>query len=160
MKGQQTLFSSKSDEWETPQELFDALNKVFDFDLDVCATSENAKCGDYFGFDSDYPCGLTAQWGRGICWCNPPYSEISKWVDKALSETLAETVMLLPNRTCTKWWHKLNDHQAVKMYPIKGRLKFGNSKNSAPFPSVIVHIKFDRADDLLKTIARGDYVLD
>ena len=64
--------------------------------------------------------------------------------------------MLLPNRTCTKWWHKLNEHSGVRMYPIKGRLKFGNSKNSAPFPSVIVHIDHDRIEDRLIKIAKGE----
>lgn len=156
MKGQTTLFSSESDEWSTPQDLFDALDKIFHFQIDAAATAYNTKCGGYFSKES-YADGLNAPWGSFVIFINPPYSNISKWVDKALSETECETVMLLPNRTCTKWWHKLNDHPAVRMYPIKGRLKFGDSKNSAPFPSVIVHINFNRVEDKLKAISQGKY---
>ena len=130
------LFSSKSVVWETPQDLFDKLNAEFHFDLDVCALPENAKCERYYTPEDD---GLLQPW-NGVCWCNPPYGRtIGKWIQKAY-ETFAgggTVVMLLPARTDTKWFHEYIYNKAEIRF-IKGRLKFGNSKNSAPFPSMIV----------------------
>lgn len=130
------LFSSKSVVWETPQDLFDKLNAEFHFDLDVCALPENAKCEKYYTPEDD---GLSQPW-NGVCWCNPPYGRtIGKWVQKAY-ETFAgggTVVMLLPARTDTKWFHEYIYNKAEIRF-IKGRLKFGNSKNAAPFPSMIV----------------------
>lgn len=130
------LFSSKSVVWETPQDLFDKLNAEFHFDLDVCALPENAKCERYYTPEDD---GLLQPW-NGVCWCNPPYGKtIGKWVQKAY-ETFAgggTVVMLLPARTDTKWFHEYIYNKAEIRF-IKGRLKFGNSKNAAPFPSMIV----------------------
>lgn len=127
------MFSSNTEMWETPQELFDKLNDHYHFTLDVCAIPENTKCSNYFTPTED---GLTCSWGGYNCWCNPPYGrEIGKWVKKAAtSNTLV--VMLLPSRTDTKWFHEWVLHKA-DIYFIKGRLKFGNSSNSAPFPSLI-----------------------
>ena len=130
------LFSSKSVVWETPKDLFDKLNAEFHFDLDVCALPENAKCERYYTPEDD---GLSQPW-NGVCWCNPPYGRtIGKWVQKAY-ETFAgggTVVMLLPARTDTKWFHEYIYNKAEIRF-IKGRLKFGNSKNAAPFPSMIV----------------------
>ena len=130
------LFSNKSVIWETPQDLFDKLNAEFHFDLDVCALPENAKCEKYYTPEDD---GLLQPW-NGVCWCNPPYGRtISKWIQKAY-ETFAgggTVVMLLPARTDTKWFHEYIYNKAEIRF-IKGRLKFGNSKNAAPFPSMIV----------------------
>lgn len=73
-------FSSKSDDWETPQPLFDRLNEQYHFGLDVCASAKNAKCARYFDKETD---GLKQLW-TGRCWMNPPYGrEIGKWVKKA-----------------------------------------------------------------------------
>lgn len=131
------MFSSKTDLWETPQAFFDCLNSEFNFDIDVCATSENAKCNTFFTKEQD---GLTQPW-RGVCWCNPPYGrEIGKWVQKAYFSSKddgATVVMLLPARTDTKWFHEYIYHQSEIRF-IKGRLKFGDSANSAPFPSMVV----------------------
>lgn len=122
--------------WETPQDFFDHLNDEFHFNVDVCATSDNAKCNTYFTKENN---GLSQSW-RGVCWCNPPYGrEIGKWVQKAYlsSRDGSTVVMLLPARTDTKWFHEYIYNQAEIRF-IKGRLKFGNSKNSAPFPSMVV----------------------
>ena len=62
--------------------------------------------------------------------------EISKWVEKA-SKSNTTVVMLLPSRTDTKWFHDYIYNKAEIRF-IKGRLKFKNSSNSAPFPSMIV----------------------
>ena len=130
------LFTSNTGEWETPQGLFDKLNKEFSFNLDVCATDENTKCSCYWTKEQD---GLKQEW-RGTCWMNPPYGrEIGRWVKKAYEESLKCTttvVCLLPARTDTRWFHDYCFKGKIRF--IKGRLKFGNSKNSAPFPSAIV----------------------
>ncbi|MDT2259631.1 DNA N-6-adenine-methyltransferase [Paenibacillus larvae] len=97
-------YSSKTDMWETPQNLFDRLNEEFKFDLDVCAIPENAKCKRYFTPSED---GLKQEW-KGACWMNPPYGrQIGKWIAKAYESSLAgaTVVCLVPSRTDTKWWH-------------------------------------------------------
>lgn len=134
------LFTSNTDLWATPQDFFDDLNVEFQFELDVCALPENAKCDKYFTPEMD---GLNQEW-EGVCWMNPPYGrEISKWVKKAYESSLngATVVCLLPSRTDTKWFQDYCMKGELRF--IRGRLKFGNSKNSAPFPSVIVVFKDD-----------------
>lgn len=129
-------FSSQTDLWSTPQATFDRLNAEFGFTLDVCAQPENAKCQRFFTPEED---GLAQVW-NGICWCNPPYGrEIGRWIRKAYesSQMGATVVCLVPARTDTKWFHSYVLHHAEIRF-IKGRLKFGNAKNSAPFPSAIV----------------------
>jgi phage N-6-adenine-methyltransferase len=132
------VFSHQSDEWETPQDLFDELNKEFNFNFDVAASRENAKCRNFYGKELD---GLKQEWEELSIFCNPPYSEISKWVEKAFNECwwAKGIVMLLPARTDTRWFHKyIYKNPDCEIRFIKGRLKFSNSKNSAPFPSMIV----------------------
>ena len=130
------LMSSKTDLWETPQDFFDRLNAEFHFDLDVCALPENAKCKRYFTPTQD---GLLQDW-RGVCWMNPPYGrKIGLWVRKAYETAVSGggiVVCLLPARTDTAWWHDYAMKGEVRF--IRGRLKFGGSKNSAPFPSAVV----------------------
>ena len=130
------LYSSKTDLWETPRNLFDILNDEFHFDIDVCALPENAKCDRFYTPEQD---GLSQPW-IGNCWCNPPYGrEVGQWVKRAFlaSASGSTVVMLLPARTDTKWFHEYIYNKAEVRF-LKGRLKFGNSKNSAPFPSMIV----------------------
>ena len=98
-------YSSKSDEWETPDELFDDLNEEFEFDLDVCANKRNAKCKLYYTEEDN---ALVLPWD-GVSYMNPPYGRnIKAWVEKARSEALKgnTVVCLLPARTDTKWWHE------------------------------------------------------
>lgn len=131
------LFTSNTPEWETPQDFFDKLNEEFHFDLDVCATDENHKCDKYYTKEQD-GLAMQSEW-KGTVWCNPPYGrEIGKWV-KACAE-YSNAVMLLPARTDTKWFHDYIYGKAQIRF-IKGRLKFGGSKNSAPFPSMVVVFK-------------------
>lgn len=141
---QKTMFSSKTDDWATPQWLFDELNaKYGPFGLDVCASKENAKCHCYYTEIDD---GLRKNWAidiqHGSCWMNPPYGrEIGKWVKKAYEESQKGclVVALLPARTDTRWFHQYIYRQPnVNVDFCRGRLKFGTSKNSAPFPSMIV----------------------
>lgn len=133
------LFSSKKEDWETPQDLFNELDKEYHFTLDVASSDNNYKVKKHYTKKED---GLLQNWDDEVVWCNPPYGkEINKWVEKAyFSKSLI--VMLLPVRTDTKWFHNyIYQKSFVQIRFIKGRLKFGNSKNSAPFPSMIVIFK-------------------
>lgn len=133
------MFSSRTDEWETPQEFFDELNREFRFDLDACADEKNHKCDKYFTVQQD---GLKQNWCGYTVFCNPPYGRtIWKWVDKCFQEVYAGSckcaVMLIPARTDTKWFHQYIYNKAEIRF-LRGRLKFGGSKNCAPFPSMVV----------------------
>lgn len=132
------VFSSQTDEWATPQSLFDELNTEFHFDLDPCATNENHKCAKYYTKADD---GLTKNWGGWSVFCNPPYGrQIGKWVRKAYEEAKkpeTTVVLLVPARTDTKWFHDYIYGKAEIRF-IRGRVRFGDSKNCAPFPSMIV----------------------
>ena len=135
MKMTPGLTSSLTDEWATPQDLFNTLHSEFNFNLDVCADLNNHKVPKYFDKDMN---GLIQDWGTHTCWMNPPYGrDIIKWVKKAAISARGGAVVvgLLPARTDTKWWGYVM--QASELRFIKGRLKFGNSKTAAPFPSVI-----------------------
>ena len=131
------LFSSKSDEWSTPQEVFDELDSEFSFTLDPCANNENHKCQTYYTEEEN---GLSKSWGGERVFCNPPYSKIGAWVRKCYEESLKDgtvVVMLIPARTDTKYFHDYILNRSEVRF-LKGRLKFGDSKNSAPFPSMVV----------------------
>jgi len=131
-------FSSKSNEWATPQSFFDSLNKEFKFNLDPSATKENAKCKKFFTEDDD---GLSKSWEGYNVFCNPPYGRgLKQWVKKASEESKKPNtlvVMLIPARTCTSYFHDYIYNKAEIRF-IRGRLKFGDSKNAAPFPSMVV----------------------
>lgn len=130
------MFSSNTDQWSTPQDLFDRLDRIYRFETDVCALPENAKCERYFTPQMD---GLRQEW-TGVCWMNPPYGrKISLWVRKAYEsarDNMATVVCLLPARTDTAWFHDyVQPHAYIEF--IRGRLKFGGADNNAPFPSMI-----------------------
>lgn len=130
-------FKSTTNEWETPQDTFNELNKEFNFTLDPCATKETAKCDKYYTKEDN---GLTKDWSNEIVFCNPPYGrEIKKWAKKAYEEAQkgAIIVCLVPSRTDTRYWHNYF-MKADEIRFIKGRLKFGNATNSAPFPSALI----------------------
>lgn len=136
MKGTEVLFSSKSDEWATPQDLFDNLNGEFKFTMDACATAENAKCERYYTKEND---GLSADWGGESVFCNPPYSEIGKWVKKSFYESQKDNTtvcLLIPSRTDTRWFHDYIYNRCEIRF-IKGRLRFSGAKSTAPFPSMV-----------------------
>src|ERR1035437_4375802 len=124
------MFSSVKCEWETPKAFFDALDAEFGFEIDVCATADNAKCDKFFTPEMD---GLKQEW-CGVCWMNPPYGrEMPKWIEKAFTSAIAgaTVVCLLPSRTDTKAWHRFCMKGEIRF--IRGRLKFGGHRNSAPF---------------------------
>lgn len=142
------LFSSKSNEWATPQDLYDKLNNKYNFTLDPCSTIENHKCNKFYTIKEN---GLIQDWSNEIVFCNPPYGrEIYDWVKKCYNEYLKGTkiVLLIPSRTDTKYFHEfLYNKPNIKIQFIKGRLKFGNSDNSAPFPILLAYFNINVIDD-------------
>lgn len=144
----EVMFSSKTDSWATPINFFRELDEEFHFNLDPCADEFNHKCDRYFTVKED---GLLQNWGGSSVFCNPPYGrEIGKWVEKAYRTNQEHgnlVVMLLPARTDTKWFHEFI-YQKAEVRFVRGRLKFGDSKNSAPFPSmVVIYKKKEGADN-------------
>lgn len=142
------LFTSTTDEWPTPQDLFDTLHAEFNFTLDPCADASNAKCTKFYTREDD---GLAQDWS-GSVFMNPPYGrEMSRWVAKAYEESVkgSTVVCLIPARTDTAYWH---DYvmKAHEVRFIRKRLHFANdrhaqrkaegkaSAHNAPFPSVVV----------------------
>jgi site-specific DNA-methyltransferase (adenine-specific) len=129
-------FSSQTEEWATPRWLFDFLSHEFEFQVDVAASKENALCGEFYTKTED---GLSKDWGEKCVWMNPPYGRaIDRWVRKAYESAQdgATVVALLPARCDTRWWHQYVMKAEIRF--LRGRLKFGSAKNSAPFPSAIV----------------------
>jgi len=127
-------FSSKSDDWATPQSFYDRLNDIYNFTLDPCSDKFNAKCEKFYTEADD---GLAQDWSGERVFMNPPYGRvIGDWIRKAY-ESNALVVALVPARTDTRYWH---DYvmQADEVILIRGRLKFGDGSNSAPFPSAVV----------------------
>lgn len=120
------LMTSLSPHWATPEWLYDTLNKEFNFNDDPCPLYSKGN-------------GLCRSWNERV-YINPPYGKLLPlWMNKAWNEHLQGKliVMLLPSRTDTRWWHNYV-MKAKEIRFIKGRLKFGDSKNSAPFPSCVV----------------------
>ena len=142
------LFTSDSTEWETPQYLFDGLNREFNFTLDVCATHKNSKCKRFFSEETN---GLLQDWTGEICWMNPPYSRtVGRWLLKAQDAAAAgaTVVCLLPARTSNKWffeyiWDGLTHkpRTGVEVRFLEGRVRFVGAESGAPFPSMIVIFK-------------------
>lgn len=137
-------YSSETDEWATPQDLFDLLDSEFRFDLDVCASPGNAKCATFYTVAED---GLKQPW-TGVCWMNPPYgNEIGRWVRKAYesAQAGAHVVCLVPARVDTGWWWDYCRFGEVRF--LRGRLRFGGGDSGAPFPSAVV--VFPRTPDVV-----------
>jgi phage N-6-adenine-methyltransferase len=134
-RGQLSNQQGGTDEWATPQDFYDAVDAELGFDLDACALDSSAKCERYFTPETD---GLAQDW-TGTVWMNPPYGDaIGRWVLKAWESAQAGATVacLLPARVDTGWWWDYCRYGEVRF--LRGRLKFGESGNSAPFPSVLV----------------------
>lgn len=134
---EKALLSTGKNDWETPQDLFDELDKEFYFTLDACADDQNHKCSRYYTQEQD---GLTKDWNGETVFCNPPYSNKlqNAWVKKCYEESRhAVVVMLLPARTDTLRFHEyILPHAEIRF--LKGRLTFQGAKDPAPFPSMVV----------------------
>lgn len=126
-------FSKETDDWSTPEKFYNELHKEFNFNFDPCPLRSVDKTT------------LLKDW-KGRAFVNPPYSNIRNFLEKAIIEVRKGNcelaVLLIPSRTDTRWFHDLI-YNRYEIRFIKGRLKFGDSKNSAPFPSMLVIIKTD-----------------
>lgn len=134
---QKVMFSHSSDEWSTPQWLFDELDSEFHFTLDPCASESNHKCERYYTKETD---GLKADWSGERVFCNPPYSDITSFARKAFFDSRNEgtvVALLVPSRTDTKWFQDYC-YMRSEIRFISGRLKFNDAKTGAPFPSMLV----------------------
>ncbi len=135
---QKAMVSSKSNEWVTPQHLFNELNKEFKFTLDPCSTNENKKCKKYYTLQED---GLSKSWKDETVFMNPPYGGHTRdWIEKAYLESLngAVVVCLIVSATDRSYWHDFIFPRASQIRFIRGRLRFSDSKSTAPFASAIV----------------------
>ena len=123
------VFKSQSVEWATPKGVYEALDAEFQFDFDPCPLggSENGLAT------------LFVDWKGKRVFCNPPYGDVTKWLERGRDAQLA--VFLIPARTDTRWFHDLVLPFAAEIRFIRGRLKFGDAVNSAPFPSMLVVMK-------------------
>lgn len=119
------------DLWQTPPYVFKYYDARFNFSHDVAATASNALANCYYTEDDD---ALTKQWGADN-WCNPPYSDTSAWVDKAIEQTSdgssRKVVMLLPAATSVAWFAKAMAH-CSECHLITGRIAFINSETGLP----------------------------
>ena len=170
MRGQKVVHSRESDFWGTPQDFFLPLHEEFHFTIDASADETNHLLPRWWGPGS--PLGVNAlevSWAGETCWLNPPYSNILDFTRKARYESLfngVTTVMLIPSRTDTKYWHKYiwNEYdnkfqEGVEGRFIKGRLKFRRTNaildpsqpapalQPAPFPSVVIIFHGNRSHD-------------
>jgi phage N-6-adenine-methyltransferase len=137
------LFTSASEQWPTPRAFFAKLDRRYHFSLDPCATAENATCPVFFTKEDD---GLKQDWGNHRVFCNPPYGRaIGAWVRKCFeaSQGGALVVLLVPARTCTRWFHDWVQDKAEVTF-IRGRLRFGEADAGAPFPSMLATYTPDR----------------
>ena len=138
----QKWFNRDKVDYETPADIFDPLNKEFNFNLDVAASQHNAKVDEFFTQVED---GLVQKW-EGVAWMNPPFGrEMQKWVRKAYSEFLERgttVVALLPARTNTKWWHECIQDIAIVRF-IQGQVKFNGYKRGLWMPMCIVIWNFN-----------------
>jgi phage N-6-adenine-methyltransferase len=143
-----SFYSSRSEEWPTPETFYSALDDEFDFSLDPCASPDNAKCPTFFTKADD---GLSRDWGVHRVFCNPPYGKtMRQWARKCFeaSQRGATVVLLAHARTDTRWFHQWVYGKAAEIRFVKGRLRFGDGTQSAPFPSLIAVFKpsVDRSD--------------
>ena len=139
-------YSSDKQNWETPHDFFDKLNNIFNFTLDSCAEVETAKCSKFYTVEDD---ALQQDW-KGVVWCNPPYGKAQvNFVKKALEEHLkfnSTVVILIPARPDTKLWQDVIFLNASQVCFVRGRLRFGNSKDNAPFPCALVVFSKEKVD--------------
>ena len=135
---QEAMVSSKSNEWETPQSLFNELDREFHFTLDPCATKENAKCGKFYTKQDD---GLKQLWANERVFMNPPYGgNTGRWIEKAWYESGngAIVVCLIVSATDRSYWHDYIFPFASEIRWLRGRVTFGDAQSSAPFASAIL----------------------
>lgn len=135
---QEAMVSSKSNEWPTPQWLFDELDAEFRFTLDPCSTHENAKCKKHYTKEDN---GIMQDWSKDVVFMNPPYGgQTGRWMEHAYLQSLkgAVVVCLLVSSTDRSYWHDYIFPFAAQIRWVRGRIKFGDADSTAPFASAIV----------------------
>ena len=136
-------YSSDKHTWETPKDFFNKLNNIFSFTLDACAEHHTAKVGCFYTKEQD---SLNQDW-KGVVYCNPPYGrEQIKFITKAYEEYIKHNstiVILIPARPDTKVWQDVIFPTASQVCFVRGRLRFGDSKENAPFPCALVVFSSD-----------------
>lgn len=145
------MVSSKTNEWATPQSLFDRLNADFNFTLDPCATATNHKCEKYFTLEDD---GLSKSWANETVFMNPPYGgHTREWLEKAEKErnSGATVVCLIVSATDRTYWHDIIQN-ADEIWFMRGRVKFGGQKTTAPFASAIIVFRPDSKKRIIKFV--------
>lgn len=116
-------FSAASDRWATPRETFNALHEEFRFDFDPCPLDGT----------EDGTAPLFVSWEGKRVFCNPPYGPgIRGFIERHRETQIA--VYLLPARTDTRWFHEVVLPEASEIRFLRGRLKFGDSKELSAIP--------------------------
>ena len=140
----EVMFSSKRQDWATPDDVFKKLDDEFHFTLDAASSHENAKCAKHYTIVED---GLKQDWTGERVFINPPFGrEIGKWVRKASEESCKPNtlvVMLIPARTDTSYWHdyifaRRSSGERAEVRFLRGRITFKGGTATAPFPSAVV----------------------
>jgi len=117
----------KTDSWGTPRAVYQALDAEFNFSLDPCPLEGS----------QDGLAALFLPWAGHRVFCNPPYGpQIRRWLERATEAEVA--VYLIPARTDTRWFHEIVLPRASEIRFLRGRLRFGDAKAGAPFPSMVV----------------------
>lgn len=171
--GMKVLMSSVKQDWGTPVDLFENINVLFNFDLDVCATEDNKKVDNFISPEMD---AFNVQWKGKSCWMNPPYGKPEKqcsvrcnkkkctdrgfhrvkylpgvgdWINRAYVQCIeneSTVVCLLPARTDANWFQSVWDYASLICF-VRGRIKFEGASSGATFPSVIVVFSYHELSD-------------
>ena len=138
---------TRRDDWGTPQDLFDSLNRAFNFAVDLAADEHNTKCAEYCSAENgdngffdlrveDFE-HLDYKW----CWCNPPYGHkyggLEKWITE-IHTKVSKALVLIPAATGNKWWQRAVWSKARSITFIKGRLRFDGAPEVAQFDSTLI----------------------
>ena len=140
------------DDHPTPQDLFDRLDKEFNFTVDVCSTHINAKCNKHYTKEDN---GLAQDWGGETVWLAAPFSDVTPWLKKAVTETRTDNtkvVCLLKFDPSTKWFKDAMNH-CSEIYSMK-RIKFIGHKCVAGFPTCLMVFNSNRFDDIRRPLSR------
>ena len=139
------MFTSNKQDWETPQKLYEQLDKEFNFKIDLASSDDNAKCDLFFTEEDN---ALNQDWsGWGNAFCNPPYKSnvqtafVKKAYEESLKPDCGKIVMLIPSRTDTiRWQDYILPYAEVRF--LRGRLKFETNgiphEDGSTFPSAVV----------------------
>lgn len=143
-------FEQKRNDYMSPPELvnmaLEEKSRAF-FDLDVCCSEFNIPAIHYY---TDGDCdGLKMPW-KNLNWCNPPFDTCAKWIKKAFEEQQLgnETVMLIPVRTETKYWHEyILFNPKVKIQWLRKGYSFINPDDKKPmgvFKNALALVYFNK----------------